>query len=457
MSSGRSHSSRRAAAADFFVPRRDEPDSWVADFVPGAKSALVVCDDSPRKSILNGSFFSFFSLVAAAMGSGKCQLLMINAGVQLTLTSHLAQLPVLGTGPCLGKASVKVVKHAGVVVRVDKGHDELLAGAVTGVEGAMALSRARHAECSTRDAGARAEDIVTKAADIASDRAVIVKAAATTAVEVVVTEEVDSLAGAEGNRVLSNGVIGVVVGRKTGNGSQVGHVGRVGTEVERGERVRDLEVLGDLGRGDELSKSSDVDYLFFERLLFLVVILVNDGITSVEDDAASTVNTEMVHEKTHGASLVKVGARLLEQRVDGELEVKLLDLKRSKCLGEGGLGAVGLNVSRCKEASLTLRVALGSPDSSSSSASPSSPSPEHRQHLPPDTKDGRKRTATATSETTEQLARLSCNTVHTGRPDLDTSIQSARRLLEVDAWWVSPAASHIVATHSGHRGRCGAA
>lgn len=62
-----------------------------------------------------------------------------------------------------------------------------------------------------------------------------------------------------------------------------------------------------------------LDFFFFFFCLLFVV-------GRVKDDLAVVVDAEMVEKQPLGTAFVKVGRGLLEQRVDGELELELLDL-----------------------------------------------------------------------------------------------------------------------------------
>jgi hypothetical protein len=85
----------------------------------------------------------------------------------------------------------------------------------------------------------------------------------------------------------------------------------------------------------------------FRRIaLFLVFfVTVELGVSSVKDDLHRPVASEVVHEDASCAALVKVGRSLFEQRVDGELEVELLDADFRKVVGERR----GLSRSLCRE------------------------------------------------------------------------------------------------------------
>lgn len=74
--------------------------------------------------------------------------------------------------------------------------------------------------------------------------------------------------------------------------------------------------------------------LVFLILAFVVLVVLELGVARIKDDLHVAVAAEVVHEDSSGSTLVKVGAGLLEERVDGELEIERLDFDLAKVLGE---------------------------------------------------------------------------------------------------------------------------
>jgi hypothetical protein len=82
----------------------------------------------------------------------------------------------------------------------------------------------------------------------------------------------------------------VVERRETRDGGKVALSAKVEAAERLGDGERDSVLLG----GDKGAQGRDVDLLVLE--FFLVIVVFDDGVTSVEHNAASTINAEVVHQ-----------------------------------------------------------------------------------------------------------------------------------------------------------------
>lgn len=150
---------------------------------------------------------------------------------------------------------------------------------------------------------------------------------------------------------------------------------------------------------------------FVTRLLQGLLLFLSLGyrVTCIEDDAKSTIwsdgQAEMVHEQTLRPALIEVGAGLPEERIDSELEVKLLGPKLCGILDKRRFTPVSLALS------LALARVCGIGVVGSITAV---------------------LVTTSVGEVAEELAGLGTDRVDTGRPDLDAAIKGAGGALEID-------------------------